>query len=136
MPSGIAARNALLRVPLSDTLAARRNSPGGPIMRAALGFGLLALLCPAVVLAQTSAAPSPPAASSPAPTSSPATPEAKTPAHARGGDITRDEYIERAKRNAERRFERMDADHDGVLTADERRAYRAAHRRHREPQPQ
>jgi hypothetical protein len=90
-------------------------------MRAAFAFGLLALLCPAVVLAQTSATPAPAAPSSSAP-------EAKTP-HVRGGSITRDEYIERAKRNAERRFDRMDTDHDGVLTATERSAYRAAHRR-------
>jgi hypothetical protein len=42
----------------------------------------------------------------------------------RGGDITKDEYIERARRAAERRFDKMDANHDGVLTADERRAAR------------
>jgi hypothetical protein len=45
-------------------------------------------------------------------------------APARGGDITKDEYIERARRAAERRFDKMDANHDGVLTADERRAAR------------
>jgi hypothetical protein len=43
---------------------------------------------------------------------------------ARGGDITKEEYIERARRAAERRFDRMDTNHDGVLTAEERRAAR------------
>jgi hypothetical protein len=51
------------------------------------------------------------------------------PAPTRGGDITRDQYIEqaveRARRAAEKRFDKMDTDHDGVLTADERRAVRA-----------
>jgi hypothetical protein len=83
-------------------------------MRAACVLGLVALAWPAAVSAQTAAAP------------------AATAAVARrGGDITRDQYIERARRNAERRFDRMDADHDGVLTAAERRAYREAHRRRR-----
>jgi hypothetical protein len=49
---------------------------------------------------------------------------------ARGGDITRDEYVaravERAKHAAETRFDRMDLNHDGILTADERRAARQA----------
>ena len=78
-------------------------------MRAVLAVGLCALLCPAAVLAQTAPAPSA------APT--------------RGGDITRDQYIEhaveRAKRSAAARFDRMDTDHDGVLSAAERRAARA-----------
>lgn len=42
----------------------------------------------------------------------------------RGGDITKEEYVERAKRAAERRFDRLDLNHDGVLSADERRAAR------------
>ena len=50
----------------------------------------------------------------------------------RGADYTRDEYIQRAvdraRRNAETRFDRMDTNHDGILTADERRAARAARR--------
>ena len=61
-------------------------------------------------------------------------------ARIRGGDITKDEYIERARHAAERRFDKMDANHDGVLTADERRAVReerAARRAARQPaQPQ
>ena len=72
-------------------------------------------------MAQTAAAPS----TALAPATSRAAP-------ARGGDITRDEYIsravERAKRAAEQRFDRMDTNHDGVLTAEERRAARAQRR--------
>ena len=84
-------------------------------MRAALVVGLLASLCPAAAIAQTAPA---------------AAPSAATPG---GGDMTRDEYIERARRNAEKRFDRMDANHDGVLTPDERRAART---RRRSPQAQ
>ena len=89
-------------------------------MRAVLIALVLALSFPA--LAQTDS-------SKPAPS-----------ARTRGGDITKDEYIERARRAAERRFDKMDANHDGVLTADERRAAReerAARRTARQPtQPQ
>ena len=89
-------------------------------MRAVLVVGLFVLLCPAVARAQGAAPPSPEtpsSAASPAP-------------NARGGrDITRDDYIERAKRNAEKRFNKLDANHDGVLTAEERRAGRAKRKR-------
>lgn len=91
-------------------------------MRTAFAFGLFAVLWPAAVLAQTNAAPSPAAPSSSAAS------EAKTPAHARGGSITRDEYLERAKRNAEKRFDRLDTDHDGILTPEERAAARSTRR--------
>jgi hypothetical protein len=98
-----------------------------PIMRAVLVVALCALICPAAGLAQTAPATAPPPAS-PAPASPSAAP-------AIGGDITRDQYIEhaveRARRAAEARFDRMDTDHDGVLTAEERRAARA--QRHAEP---
>ena len=59
-------------------------------------------------------------------------------ARTRGGDITKDEYIERARRAAERRFDKMDTNHDGVLTADERRAAHEARaqRRAARSQPQ
>lgn len=108
-------------------------------MRAVVA-GLLAALCPAVALAQAPAAsaptPPPPAASA----SAPAPPAAAGPRRRGGADITRDDYIDRAKRAAERRFDAMDANHDGVLTADERRAYRASHHRRgaepAEPEPQ
>lgn len=79
-------------------------------MRAVLVAILLALSVPA--LAQTAAP------TGPAPTAQSA------PRSARGGDITKDDYVERARRAAERRFDRMDANHDGVLTAEERRAAR------------
>jgi hypothetical protein len=39
--------------------------------------------------------------------------------------------VERARRAAEKRFDRLDTDHDGVLTAEERRAARA--QRHADP---
>ena len=74
-------------------------------MRAVLVAILIALSVPAY--AQTDAPKSP-------------APAART----RGGDITRDEYVERARHAAERRFDKMDTNHDGVLTADERRAAR------------
>jgi len=95
-------------------------------MRAILVVSLAALLCPAAVLAQT--APAAPAASAaPAPSTATDTPHA---ARARGGDITKAEYIERAveraKRAAEKRFDKLDANHDGVLSAEERGAARAA----------
>ena len=93
-------------------------------MRAVFVVGLLASLYPAAAMAQSAAAPAP---ASPTAKAAPAA----SPAPRRGGDITRDEYVERAKQSAERRFDAMDADHDGVLTADERRAYREGHGRQR-----
>ncbi len=97
-------------------------------MRAALAFGFLAALFPAIVMAQTATAPSPAAPSAPSTPSAAAPPQTAAPAHARGGNITRDEYIERAKRNAEKRFDRMDTDHDGILTPEERAAARTNRR--------
>ena len=94
-------------------------------MRTILLVSLCALLCPASALAQTAPVP----ATAPAPAAS-----------ARGGDISRDEYIQRAvdraKRAAEKRFDQMDANHDGVLTAEERRSYRAERRAAREGRAQ
>ncbi|HEX3952265.1 MAG TPA: hypothetical protein VHW90_01745 [Stellaceae bacterium] len=105
-------------------------------MRTIAVVGLLALLCPAAVQAQTApAATAPPGAAPPSATAPLAmVPPAMAPrrAGARGADITRDEYIERAveraKRAATTRFDRLDANHDGILTADERRAARPARR--------
>lgn len=51
---------------------------------------------------------------------------AKPPA--RGKDITKDEYVERAKRRAAANFDKADTNRDGVLSADERRAARAKRR--------
>ncbi len=87
-------------------------------MRAVLLVILFALLTPATAIGQTAA----PTTSAPA-------------ARTRGGDITRDDYIERARRAAERRFDRMDTNHDGVLTADERRAARAGRAQRRSTKP-
>jgi hypothetical protein len=87
-------------------------------MRAVLLVSFFALLMPATAVAQAAAAT----------TSAPA-------ARTRGGDITRDEYIERARRAAEKRFDRMDTNHDGVLTADERQAARAGRAQRRSTQP-
>ena len=92
-------------------------------MRTILVVGLLIFLCPMGAMAQG-------AAPSPAPA---VTPPAET--GARGGrDVTRDEFIERAKRRAEKRFDRMDTNHDGILTAEERRAFLAKRKQNSEPQ--
>jgi len=78
---------------------------------------LLAILAPAIAVAQSA----PDAAAAP-----------KVSRSARGADISRDEYVqravERARRAAETRFDRMDANHDGILTAEERRSARATRR--------
>jgi hypothetical protein len=79
-------------------------------MRAVLVAILLTLALPA--LAQN------------APAENPAPNARAAQRSARGADITKEEYIERARHAAERRFDRMDSNHDGVLTADERRAAR------------
>ena len=83
-------------------------------MRAILAAILVALSFPAIAMAQTDA----PASSAPA--------AQAAPRSARGGDLTKEEYVERARRAAERRFDKLDTNHDGVLTADERRAAREA----------
>jgi hypothetical protein len=66
-------------------------------------------------------------------------PAAAPPAAAAPAGITRDQYIqhaqERAAKAAATRFDKMDADHDGILTADEIRAYRAAHPRRKAAPP-
>lgn len=92
---------------------------------------LFAVFLPAVATAQT--APPPPVTAAPgAAAPAPAAAAPMSGRRARGGDVTRDEYVERAveraRRAAEARFDRMDADHNGVLTAEERRAARAARR--------
>ena len=49
--------------------------------------------------------------------------------------ISREDYIKRAADSAAARFDRMDTDHDGVLTRDESRAYRESHHRVRRTPP-
>ena len=97
-------------------------------MRALLVVSLVALFAPTAAIAQSSAPPAPSTAPA-APSPPPATPSA---APAKGADITKEQYIdravERARRAAEKRFDRMDANHDGVLSAEERRASRAQRR--------
>ena len=76
------------------------------------------------------------------PSASPAWPKRKIRQALRrphGRDITKEEYVERARRAAERRFDKLDTNHDGILTADERRAAReerAARRAARQQQSQ
>ena len=109
-------------------------------MRVVFAAALLVLTSPALTgpgaLAQTA----------PSSTGAAGVPAATT-APARGGDISRDEYIERAveraRRSAGARFDRMDTNHDGVLSADERRAAReeraerrAARRGQQQQEPQ
>jgi hypothetical protein len=47
-----------------------------------------------------------------------------TKATSSGRSATKEEYVERAKQRAIKRFEKLDTNHDGVLTAEERRAGR------------
>jgi hypothetical protein len=98
----------------SDTLICEHIPRFIDDMRAVLFATLLVALAPFPAAAQT-------------PSTAPAAPK---PAH--GGDIARSEYIEhavdRARKAAAARFDRMDANHDGILTADERRAARASRR--------
>jgi hypothetical protein len=99
-------------------------------MRAILVMALLVFLCPASAMAQGVV---PLAGSAPGVADSPSTAPVVSPppergTRVRGGrggrDITRDEFVERAKVRAEKRFDQMDTNHDGILTAEERRAFR------------
>jgi len=97
-------------------------------MHVATLVAVLALSSPWAAVAQTPPPAAPPSAAAPAAPANPA-------------GITRDEYIQRAQDRAGKaaaaRFDEMDANHDGVLTRDELRAYHAAHPRQRAmPTPQ
>jgi hypothetical protein len=98
-------------------------------MRTIVVASLLAALYPAVAVAQTPAAPyqSSPAATAPAPAT--AMPGARGGRGGGTGDVTRDQFIEqavdRARRRAAARFDQMDVNHKGVLTAEEIRASRS-----------
>jgi len=58
---------------------------------------------------------------------------AASPPPAPAGNLTREQYIQRAEQRAARRagarFDRMDTDHDGVLEPAERQAWRGQHQR-------
>jgi len=92
-------------------------------MRSTAVIALFALsLLPATAIAQANqqaAAPPSAIAASPAPSGS--------------GGLTREQYIQRAEERAARRagaqFDRMDADHNGVLEPAEIRAWRSQHPR-------
>jgi hypothetical protein len=77
-------------------------------MRAVFILGLVVLLIPAAAGAQSD--------------------NAKTKSSGgsitKEGSITKDEYVDRAKQRAAKRFDKLDTNHDGVLSADERRAAR------------
>ncbi len=102
------------------------------MMRSAAIALILALSLPlGAALAQN------PAAGAPAPEAAP--PSAAPPSVPRGA-VTRDQFIQRAEQGAGQRagtlFDQMDTDHDGVLTREERRAWRAQHPRPGQPPPQ
>jgi hypothetical protein len=71
-------------------------------MRAAFVPGLIALLLPIAAGAQSDS----------------------LKARASDRSITKEEYVERARQRAVKRFDKLDTNHDGVLTAEERRAGR------------
>jgi hypothetical protein len=76
-----------------------------------LGLALAAALLPALAWAQSSP---PPATTAPS---------------AKPDGISREDYIKRAEQQAGARFDRMDTDHDGILTREETKTYRATHHR-------
>jgi len=88
----------------------------------ALGF-VLSLAAPAMS----------PGAFAQSPTAAP--PPSATPPMAPAGGLTKDEFVKRAQERAGRRaaevFDQMDTNHDGVLTREEFRAWRAQHGRRR-----
>ena len=68
-------------------------------MRAAIVLGLVVALLPVAAGAQSTGAK--PSASS--------------------GGITKDDYVEQAKQRAAKRFDKLDKNHDGVLSSEERK---------------
>jgi hypothetical protein len=108
-----------------------------------------AVLLPAAALAQTGPQTTGPQTTGPqtagpqtaaAETSAAASPSAssgRSAADSRG--ITREQYVKRAENRASQRagaqFDRMDADHDGVLERAEIRAWRSQHPRRSRGQP-
>jgi hypothetical protein len=92
-------------------------------MRSSAVFALVALsLFPAIALAQASQqAAAPPSSAAAGPVASPS------------GSLTKEQYIQRAEQRAARRaaaqFDRMDANHNGVLEPSEMQAWRSQHSR-------
>jgi len=97
-------------------------------MRSTAAFALFALsLLPATALAQAGQqAAGQQAAAQPNPTTA-------SPAPSSAGGLTREQYIHRAEERAAKRaaaqFDRMDANHNGVVDQAERRAWRSQHPR-------
>lgn len=90
----------------------------------AIGLILILSLAPGAALAQGA----PPGPSGPPPASAPPLPR---------GSVTRDTFVKRAAERAGVLFDQMDTNHDGILTPDERRAWRAQHPpRSGQPPPQ
>ena len=71
-------------------------------MRAAIVLGLVAVLFPAAAGAQSEGCES----------------------AGSGGNITKEQYLEQAKQRAAKRFDKLDTNHDGVLSPDERKTGR------------
>jgi len=71
-------------------------------MRAMVVLGLAALLFPAAAGAQTD--------------------RARAATSDQG--VTKEQYVDRAKQRAAKRFDKLDTNHDGVLSSDERRTGR------------
>lgn len=98
----------------------------------AIGLIIALSLAPGAVLAQGT----PPSESASPPSAGAPTPAAPLPR----GAISRDQFIQNAEQRAGQRaatlFDQMDTDHDGILTREERRAWRAQHPRPAQPQPQ
>ena len=69
-------------------------------MRAAIVLGVIAVLFPAAAGAQSDGSKAPDS----------------------GGNITKEQYLEQAKQRAAKRFDKLDVNHDGVLSPSERKA--------------
>jgi len=107
------------------------NNQGSHDMRSTTVFAVFALsLLPATAFAQAPQQ----AAAQPSSTSAASAPSSSgASAPSSSGSLTREQFIERAEQRAARRataqFDRMDADHNGVLDPAEMRAWRSQHSR-------
>ena len=103
---------------------------------ATIGLIIALSLVPGATLAQgtpPSESASPPSGGAAPPASTPAVPLPR-------GAVSRDQFIQNAEQRAGQRagalFDQMDTNHDGILTRDERRAWREQHPRPAQSQPQ